>query len=265
MWKRFSRWVRSIFGGAVTSLENPEKILEQNIRDMTDQIPVINENIVTVKANLTLSENTLKKMADKEKLLREKIKSALSTGKRDMALDFAESLEQVQADIVLAEGNHEMAKKSLEKALRVKEAFMVERERKIKEAMRAINMAKQAEWQDKVARTMKSFEVADIDQTHDEMIRKIEEKVAKSHARMEIALDSKGLDEFEIEKDAQRRRADEIVRQFELEMGLENPEAAPTAKTLGPREKAPSEREPESESEKEAPAKSMGSEKVKTS
>jgi phage shock protein A len=237
MMKRFIRWLRSVFGGAVDSLEDPEKILQQNIRDMNDQIPVMNENIATVKANVNLSENSVKKLRETEQQLRAKIKAALTSGRRDMALNFATTLEQVQADITAAEAGHELALRSHEKALKVKEAFMAERDRKIKEAMRAISMSKQAEWQTKVAKTMQTFEVADIDHTHDEMIRKIEEKVAKSQARLEMALGSQKVEEIEIEKEAQRLQANETLKQFEIELGLVSPGAVETAKTMGPVEK----------------------------
>ena len=45
MWQRFVRWMRSLFGGAIESLENPELILKQTIRDMRDQMPKINANL----------------------------------------------------------------------------------------------------------------------------------------------------------------------------------------------------------------------------
>lgn len=262
MWKRFTRWLRSVFGGAVDSLEDPEKILQQNIRDLNDQIPAMNENIAMVKANVNLSEQSLAKLQDQEKQLKGKIKAALLAGKRDMALNFATTLEQVQADLAGGQGNLELARKSLEKALKVKEAFMMDRDRKIKEAMRAINMAKQAEWQNKVANAMQTFEVGGLDQTHDEMVRKIEEKVAKSQARMEMALENVGAEEYEMEKEAAKLQANETLRQFEIELGLVSGQAAQAEKTLGPGEKALAAVEAELPAE---PVKTMGQEKVSQS
>ena len=45
MWKRFSRAMRSFFGFFVSSIEDPELILEQNVRDLNDQVPKMNESI----------------------------------------------------------------------------------------------------------------------------------------------------------------------------------------------------------------------------
>jgi len=54
MWKRFVRAIKSLFGGVVSSMEDPKLILEQNIRELNDQVPRMNENIATVKANVML-------------------------------------------------------------------------------------------------------------------------------------------------------------------------------------------------------------------
>ncbi len=262
MWNRFVRWVRSIFGGAVDSLENPEKILQQNIRDMNDQIPAMNQNIAMVKANGNLAKNNLDKLKAKEKDLRGKIKAALLASRRDMALNFATTLEQVQADVMSAEANLELAEKSLEKALKVKEAFMAERDRKMKEAMRAITAAKQAEWQMKVAQAMESFEIAGVDQTHNEMIQKIEEKSAQAQARMEMALDNVNAEEFQLEKEAARLQANETLKQFEIELGLAAADTPEAEKTLGPGEQALNEVEGEIKAESAGAAKTMGKEKA---
>lgn len=60
---------------------------------------------------------------------------------------------------------------------------------------------------------------AAIDQTHDEMISRINEEAAKNEARMEIALDSIDTKTMEIEANAEKIRAHELVEQFKLEMG----------------------------------------------
>ncbi|NBW94066.1 MAG: PspA/IM30 family protein, partial [Bacteroidetes bacterium] len=54
IWARFTRFVKSVFGGAISALEDPKLILEQNIRELNDQVPKMNENIATVKANVMM-------------------------------------------------------------------------------------------------------------------------------------------------------------------------------------------------------------------
>ena len=159
MWKRFKRAMRSFFGFFVSSIEDPEMILEQNIRDLNDQVPRMNESIAMVRANLTL----------------------------------------------------------------------LEKEKKTQEAMNAIRDARRAKWQSKVADAMESFEVAGIDATHDEMLRKVQETTAVNEARMQMALESVDHQALQIEEDAEKLQAQELVKQFKMEMGLVSP--APVSET----------------------------------
>jgi phage shock protein A len=80
------------------------------------------------------------------------------------------------------------ARAAFDKAMVVKQAFLREKERRTKEALAAIRDYRRAQWQKKVADAMEQFEVAGISQTHDEMVRKIEEMTAVNEARMEMAL-----------------------------------------------------------------------------
>jgi phage shock protein A len=57
------------------------------------------------------------------------------------------------------------------------------------------------------------------------MVRKIEEQTAVNEARMEMALEGVDHQRVQIEEDAQKLQAQELVKQFKVEMGLN---AAPT-------------------------------------
>ncbi|MGQ5491157.1 hypothetical protein ACUH78_20170, partial [Thauera sp. ZXT1-4] len=72
------------------------------------------------------------------------------------------------------EGQLETARAAYDKALTVKKVFLKEKDKKTQEAMQATRDARRAKWQSKVADALESFEVAGIDATHDEMVRKIE-------------------------------------------------------------------------------------------
>ena len=113
----------------------------------------------------------------------------------------------------------------------------MEKERRTRDAMNAIRDHRRAQWQRKVADAMEQFEVAGISQTHDEMIRKIEEQTAVNEARMEMALDNVDHQRVKIEEEAEKMRANELVKQFKVEMGLVTPEpSAPVEKTIGGKE-----------------------------
>jgi phage shock protein A len=191
--------VRSFVGFFVSSVEDPELILEQNIRDLNDQVPKMNESIAMMRA---------------------KVKAAIQAGRDDLAGQFATRLQTEKGALARNEAQLVTARSAYEKALGVKKAFMREKERKTQAAMDAIRDARRSQWQAKVADAMQSFEVAGIDATHEEMIRKIEEQTALNEARMQMALESVDHQAVQVEEEAEKMQAQELVKQFKLEMGL---------------------------------------------
>lgn len=220
MWKRFVRAMKAMFGGAVAAIEDPKLILEQNIREMQDQVPKMNQNIASIKASVTLLEKQLAKdRADYNDLV-SKVKAAITQGRDDIAAQYALKLESIKSTIAQAEPQLAMAQKAYEKALEVKKVFMKETERKIREANEALRAHERSKLQAKVADTLAQFEVAGIDQTHNEMMAKINEKTAQNEARVELALDSVDTSSIKIEEEAEKLRAMDLVSQYKLEMGL---------------------------------------------
>jgi phage shock protein A len=223
MWKRLKRALRSIAGFFVTSIEDPELILEQNIRDLNDQVPKMNESIAMVRANLTLLEKENLKYKQEVGELTAKVKAAIAAGRDDLAAQYATRLQMEKDALGRNEQQVATARSAYDKALTVKKAFMREKDKKTAEAMNAIRDARRAKWQAKVADAMESFEVAGIDATHDEMLRKVEEQTALNEARMSMALETVDHQAVKIEEDAEKIRAQELVKQFKLEMGLVSP------------------------------------------
>jgi len=238
MFRRLSRIFRSFVGFFISVAEDPELILEQNIRDMNDQVPRMNESIAMVKANVTLLEKEESKYKADFSDLATKVKAAIQAGRDDLAGHFAVQLEQVKGALARTQGQLETARAGFDKAQNVKTAFLREKERKTREAMDAIRDYRRSQWQKKVADAMEQFEVAGVSQTHDEMVRKIEETTAVNEARMEMALGNVDQQKFQIEEEAEKLRASELVKQFKAEMGLSSPDASTPApeKTIGGRE-----------------------------
>lgn len=220
IWSRFTRFVKSVFGGAISALEDPKLILEQNIRELNDQVPKMNENIATVKASVMMLQKEVRKYEKELADVSAKIKAGIQANRDDIAERYAMRLESVRENVASTKEQLKYASAAYDKALQVKRAFMREKERKIAEAKDALRAHERAKWQAKVADTLESFEIGGIDQTHDEMLNRLQEQTARSEARMEIALDSVDTDAITIEEEAQKIRAAEVVRQFKLEMGV---------------------------------------------
>jgi len=235
MWNRFRRAMRSFVGFFVSSIEDPELILEQNVRDMNDQVPKMNESIAMVRANVTLLEKENEKYKREVTELTAKVKAGIQAGRDDLAAQYATRLQMEKQALSRNEMQLQTARSAYEKALNVKKAFMREKEKKTAEAMAAIRDARRAKWQSKVADAMESFEVAGIDATHDEMLRKVEEQTAVNEARMQMALESVDHQSLAIEEEAEKIQANELVKQFKMEMGLTSP--APVSDVSGGGEK----------------------------
>src|SRR5271166_1686874 len=239
MWRRLSRVFRSFVGMFISMGENPEIILEQNIRDMNDQVPRMNESIAMVKANATLLQKEEARYKDQLADLTAKVKASIQAGRDDLAGSFAMQLEQVRSALARTQGQLQTANAAFDKAMAVKKAFMLEKERKTREALDAIRDYRRAQWQKKVADSMEQFEVAGISQTHDEMVRKIEETTAVNEARMDMAMSNVDQQKIKIDDEAEKLQASELVKQFKIEMGLAAPQAAAPAsaeKTIAAKE-----------------------------
>lgn len=241
MWQRFKRMVRSFIGFFISVAEDPEMILQQNIRDMNDQVPRMNESIAMVKANVTLLEREQAKYQQSVSDLTAKVKAAIQAGRDDIAGSFAAQLEQTKSALARNQGQLTTARAAFDKAMTVKQAFMQEKDRKTQEALNAIADHRRAQWQKRVADVMEQFQVAGISQTHDEMVRKIEEETAVNEARMDMALSNVDQQKIKIEDEAQKMQASELVKQFKIEMGLASPASttaagAATEKTIGGKE-----------------------------
>ncbi|MFW5955571.1 MAG: PspA/IM30 family protein [Rhodothermales bacterium] len=252
LWSRFTRLIRSMFGGAIQAMEDPRMILEQNIRELNDQVPKMNENIATVKANVIMIQKEVNRLEKETADLAAKIRAAIQSDRDDIAAQYAMRLEKARESLTHSKEQLKYASAAYDKSLQVKKAFMREKERKIEEAKDALRAHDRAQWQARVADTLEQFEVSGIDQTHDEMLQRINEATARNEARMEMALDSVDRQALQIEEDADAIRASEIVKQFKLEMGMGEPE-----KTQQPQISL-------EEEEQEPAPKTMGKERGRT-
>ena len=102
-----------------------------------------------------------------------KVKAAIQAGRDDLAAPTRPGSRWRRRRWSATSQQLDTAKSAYDKALNVKKMFMREKEKKTQEAMSAIRDARRAKWQSKVADAMESFEVAGIDATHDEMLRKV--------------------------------------------------------------------------------------------
>jgi len=219
----------------------------------------MNENIATVKSNVLMLEKEVKRNQQEVDQLTSKVKASIQADREDVAQKHAMKLEKSREQLDRAKEQLKQASAAYDKALQVKKTFMREKEAKIQNAKQALREHERAQWQAEVADTLEQFEVSGLDQTHDEMMRRIREDTARNEARMEIALDSVDTEEMQIEEEAEQIRAKELVDQFKLEMGAGDPEQAGSETTQEDQLELPEEEAPSSDEER---TKTIGRERT---
>ena len=140
---RISRSIRALFGGIIESTENPELILQQTIRDMRDRVPELNNSVAQVMA-------TEKLLKSKERLeaqvvdLDSKIRASVKLNRDDIATAYIGQLQQAQIDLQKTSQQLEHATLASKQALKARDNYVLQMQRRTAEAMQLINQSKQA-------------------------------------------------------------------------------------------------------------------------
>ena len=189
MWRRIKRLLENLLGKWLEKRENPRDILLQNIQELNDQVRYLNENIATVKANLTLRQREKRQLEIKLRKLKDKIVNEINANRRNNARSLAMEYHKLKELLKANEIHLEIARKAYDKSLSIKKMFVEEKNRKTKDALKAIREAERAQWQRNIANALENAESYSIDQTHDEMISKIEYQSDYDDARLQVLLD----------------------------------------------------------------------------
>ena len=118
-------------------------------------------------------------------------------------------------------------------ALKARDNYVIQMQRRTAEAMQLINQSKQAKLQEQLAQTMSSFQIGDDASTFDEMRDKIDRRSATAEARLELGSASVDAQMQEIEKEAMEMQLKDKLLDYKREMGLlpagssEAPQALP--------------------------------------
>jgi phage shock protein A len=217
---RIKRSLRALFGGLVEATEDPELILQQTIRDMRDRIPDLNNSVAQVMATEKLLARNKERLETQVVDLDSKIKASVKMNRDDIATAYIGQLQQAQVDLGRTVHQHEHAQLASKQALKARDNYMLQMQRRTAEAMQLINQSKQAKLQEQLAQTMASFQIGDDAQTFDEMRDKIDRRAAAAEARMQLGTASVDNQMQEIEKEAMDMQLQDKLLQYKQEMGL---------------------------------------------
>ena len=242
VWARMKRSVRAMFGGIVEKTEDPELILQQTIRDMRDRVPELNNSVAQVMATEKLLAKNKDRLETQVVDLDSKIKASVKMGRDDIATAYIGQLQQAQLDLQKTSQQLDHATQASKQALKARDNYVLQMQRRTAEAMQLINQSKQAKLQEQLAQTMQSFELGDDASTFNEMRDKIDRRAASADAKMQLSTSSVDTQMQEIEREAMDMQLQDKLLAYKQEMGL-----LPSATTRTP-EQLPAARETNDES-----------------
>jgi len=217
---RISRSIRALFGGIIESTENPELILQQTIRDMRDRVPELNNSVAQVMATEKLLAKSKERLESQVVDLDSKIRASVKLNRDDIATAYIGQLQQAQVDLQKTSQQLEHATLASKQALKARDNYVLQMQRRTAEAMQLINQSKQARLQEQLAQTMESFQIGDDASTFNEMRDKIDRRAAAAEAKMQLGSASVDNQMQDIEREAMDMQLQDKLLAYKQEMGL---------------------------------------------
>jgi phage shock protein A len=214
------RSVRALFGGIIEKTEDPELILQQTIRDMRDRVPELNNSVAQVMATEKLLSKNKERLETQVVDLDSKIRASVKMGRDDIATAYIGQLQQAQLDLQKTSQQLEHANLASKQALKARDNYVLQMQRRTAEAMQLINQSKQAKLQEQLAQTMESFELGDDASTFNEMRDKIDRRAAAAEAKMQLGAASVNTQMQDIEREAMDMQLQDKLLAYKRDMGL---------------------------------------------
>jgi phage shock protein A len=220
LWSRVKRSMRALFGGLVEATENPELVLQQTIRDMRDRVPELNNSVAQVMATEKLLGKSKERLETQVVDLDSKIRASVKLGRDDIATAYIGQLQQAQMDLQKTSQQMEHATLASKQALKARDNYVLQMQRRTAEAMQLINQSKQAKLQEQLAQTMESFQIGDDASTFNEMRDKIDRRAAAAEAKMQLGAASVDNQMQDIEREAMDMQLQDKLLSYKRDMGL---------------------------------------------
>lgn len=220
LWTRMKRSMRALFGGIIEKTEDPELILQQTIRDMRDRVPELNNSVAQVMATEKLLAKNKERLESQVVDLDSKIRASVKMGRDDIATAYIGQLQQAQVDLQKTSQQLEHANLASKQALKARDNYVLQMQRRTAEAMQLINQSKQAKLQEQLAQTMESFQLGDDASTFNEMRDKIDRRAAAAEAKMQLGAASVDTQMQDIEREAMDMQLQDKLLAYKRDMGL---------------------------------------------
>ncbi len=220
LWKRITRIFRAGTGAALDKIEDPEMVLQQTIRDMRERVPELNNSVAQVMATERLLARGKDKLAEEVVDLDSKIRASVKMNRDDIATAYIGSLQQKQLELQRTSVQLEQASLASKQALKARDNYVLNMNKRSAEAMQLISASKQARLQEQLAQTMETFNLGDDASTFNEMREKIDKRVAAAEAKLQLGTSSVDAQMHDIEREAMDMQAQDKLLEYKMNMGL---------------------------------------------
>jgi phage shock protein A len=221
MFSRIGRIIKSFFNRFLGAVEDPVLILENNIREMKNQIPKLNEAVAKAAGTVILLEKQLENAKAEEKNLRAKLQVAANAGEDKLGKEIALQLQRTINQREKLEVDLKSAKEGLNsmKELRDSQVLRIKREtEKIKDT---IEDSKVAKLKGELAELFETYSVDDVAFSNQEMLEKLQEESAMAEGKFQTASEGPKMQEIKLEKKAEEIEAESLYAQFKQELGID--------------------------------------------
>src|SRR5205823_7660121 len=207
-------------GAALDRIENPELVLQQTIRDMRDRVPELNNSVAQVMATERLLAKNHENLQTQVVDLDSKIRASVKMGRDDIATAYIGQLQQAQVDLQKTGQQLDHATLASKQAVKARDNYVLQMQKRSAEAMQLINQSKQAKLQEQLAQTMETFNLGDDASTFNEMRERIDRRAAAAEAKMQLGAASVDTQMQDIEREAMDMQLQDKLLSYKREMGL---------------------------------------------
>lgn len=232
MLARLSRLFRAWMGFFISMGEDPEVMLQDAIEEMHITMPKLNMVLVATRATVIRLEEERDHLRRQDKNLTAAIQAALRDGSaeaRSVAEEDAIQLQQIRMDLASTEEQWATAQRAHESAQLSVETLKAKLKDKIETSQRALKERKKAAVMRQAADAIVELQSYGVAATADKFLDQIKQEVAESKAAVEVATGALDTKSIERERTSRKIKAAGILQQFEVEMGISKPTAAPEA------------------------------------
>ncbi|MBL8086600.1 MAG: PspA/IM30 family protein [Chthonomonas sp.] len=225
--KRFFAWLKALFNRGMDKLEDPELMLDQARRDMSEALRQNREKAVQAITQKNRLQTMLDEQTRRSAQLEQQATVALKQGNRDLARQFMREKQSADTAVEQLKGTYAAALETVEQ---VKVAIKRQEEEVRKKTAEALAMKaqwKQAQIQESITKALQglTFE-SEYEGSFAAAREKIQNKQAEASARTEMFSGSVQGKMMSMEDQAMDMAAEEELKKLEERLGVATPTVA---------------------------------------